>query len=652
MSKLFPNTFSPLEIRGKTFKNRLYFAPHGTGYAENGKVGGQGYEYYKARVTNGISLLISEATQVVPLPGQKYAQLSAASDDCIPHFKQLADLCRENDCRYFVQLFHYGRAYPHSLDGSKPVALGPSAMPDERNHTMPRALKVTEIEDLVRQFGEAAGRAYKAGADGAQILVGMGYLHAQFLSPRVNIRTDAYGGSVEGRSLFLRQTLRAMREETDDDFIIGIRIAGEEYDPDGLRLEDTLSICQLLEKEQLVDYLDICAASTHTLSGTSHIVPPMFVDTGQTLPYSEAIKKAVSVPVFTCGRINQPQDAERAVANGQTDMVGMVRAFITDPEFVTKAQQDRPDDIRACIACNQACIGHRLIGHGVSCIQYPETGREIEYGTKKAAASVKRVAIVGGGPAGMKAAVVAAQRGHDVTLYEKTGKLGGQAILAQMLPGRAEFGGLITNLQREIDRYGVKVQKNSDVTAETILQDKPDAVVVATGAVPRIPKGEFEDAHIVTAWDVISGSANVGSRVIIADWRCDWIGLGVAEKLAAAGCAVTLAVNGEMAGQSIQPYVRYMWQAKLHSLGVRIVPYMRLFGADSDTVYLQHVVSNEPFLCEEIETLVLAYGHDSVTTLQDELEGKVEELHAIGDCVSPRTAEEAVLDGLKIGSIL
>jgi len=252
----------------------------------------------------------------------------------------------------------------------------------------------------------------------------------------------------------------------------------------------------------------------------------------------------------------------------------------------------------------------------------------------------------------MKAAVVAAQRGHDVTLYEKSGKLGGQALLAQMLPGRAEFGGLITNLQREIDRFAVTVRKNFDVTAEEILQDKPDAVVIATGAMPRIPQGEFEGAHIVTAWEVISGSANVGSRVVIADWRCDWIGLGVAEKLAADGCSVTLAVNGEMAGQSIQPYVRYMWQAKLQSLGVRIVPYMRLFGADSDTVYLQHVVSNEPVLCEEVDTLVLAYGHDAVTTLHDELDGKVEELHAIGDCVSPRTAEEAVLEGLKTGSVL
>lgn len=649
---LFPNTFSSLEIRGKRFKNRLYFAPHGTGYAEDGKVGGQGYEYYKARVTNNISLLISEATQVVPLPGQKYAQLSAASDDCIPHFRQLADLCRENDCRYFVQLFHYGRAYPHSLDGSKPVAIGPSATPDERIHTMPRAMKIPEIKDLVHKFGEGAGRAFKAGADGVQLLVGMGYLHAQFLSPRVNVRTDSYGGSLEGRSLFLRETLRAMREHTSEDFIIGIRIAGEEYDPDGLRLEDTLKICRLLEDENLVDYLDICAASTHTLSGTSHIVPPMFVETGHTLPFTEAVKKQASVPVFTCGRINQPQEAERAIESGQADMIGMVRAFITDPEFVTKAKEDRPDDIRACIACNQACIGHRLIGHGVSCIQYPETGRETEYGRKAPATVRKRIAVVGGGPAGMKAAVIAAQRGHDVTLYEKQGKLGGQAVLAQLLPGRAEFGGLITNLQHEIEQLGITVRRKTEVTAEALLDDRPDAVVVATGAVPRIPQGEFEGAHIVTAWDVISGKANVGSRVVVADWRCDWIGLGIAEKLASDGCSVTLAVNGEMAGQSIQPYIRYMWQAKLQALGVRVMPYMRLFGADEDTVYLQNVVSNEPVLCENIETLVLAYGHDPVTSLQDELDGKIDELHVIGDCLSPRTAEEAVLEGLKVGSVL
>ena len=650
MSKLFPSLFSPLEIKGKRFKNRLFLSAHGTGYAEGGTVGDRGLAYYRARISRGIGLLITEANHVVSVEGQSYPQLSAASDDCIPRLRRIADLCGQHDCRFFGQIYHEGRGRAHSIDGSQDVAIAPSALPDERHHIMPRAMTTAMIDDLLERFAAAARRMYEAGTDGVEVLVGMGYLHAQFLSPRTNIRTDAYGGSAEGRGRFLRETLSAMRQATGHDFIIGIRIAGEEYDPDGLKLEDAIETCQSLDGDKLIDYANVCAAGTHGLIGSSYIVPPMFVDTGPTLPFAEAVRNAISVPVFTAGRINQAQQAEHAVATGQTDMVGMVRAFITDPEFAIKAQQDRPDDIRACIACNQACIGHRQSGHGVSCIQFPETGRELEYGDRQPADSAKRITVVGGGPGGMKAAVVAAERGHHVTLYEKSSRLGGQALLAQALPGRAEFGGLITNLETEIQRHGVVVEKNSPASAQSVLAGAPDTVIIATGATPYMPPGEFEEAHVVTAWDVIENRANVGKSVVVADWRCDWIGLGLAEKLAGEGCSVTLCVNGEMAGQSIQSYVRQQWAGRLHQLGVKVVPYVRLFGADADTVYMQHVMTGDAILYEETETLVLAYGHQGELELYRSLQGKIDDLHAIGDCLSPRTAEEAMLEGLKIGA--
>ena len=652
MSKLFPALFSAFEIKGKTFKNRLFLPAHGTGYAERGGVGDQGFAYYQARVSRGIGLLITEASQVVALEGQKYPQLSFATDDCIPRVQRLAKLCAEHDCRYFAQLYHEGRARAHSLDGSQEVAHAPSAIPDERHHIMPREMPISMIADLTSCFAAAAKRAHQAGTDGVELLVGMGYLHAQFLSPRTNVRSDAYGGSIEGRVRFLRETLIGMREATDDEFIIGIRIAGEEYDPDGLRLEDALDSAKSLDREGLLDFVNVCAAGTHGLSGATNIVPPMFVEPGPTLPYAEAMRKAVSVPILTAGRINQPHQAEHALASGQADMVGLVRAFLTDPEFAIKASEDRPDDIRACIACNQACIGHRHSGHGISCIQFPESGRELEYGQRAPVAKRKRIAVVGGGPGGLKAAVVAAERGHDVVLYEKSRRLGGQALLAQALPGRSEFGGLITNLEREVERYGVDVRTNTSVTAATMLDSRPDAVVVATGATPYLPPGEFDEAHSVTAWDVIENRANVGKSVVIADWRCDWIGLGLAEKLASEGCDVTLCVNGEMAGQSIQSYVRQVWIGRLHKLGVRVVPYVRLFGADSSAVYMQHVMTEEAVVFDDIETLVLAYGHQSELSLYEELGEHFEDLHAVGDCLSPRTAEEAVLEGLRVGASL
>ena len=652
MSQRFPHLFSPFEIKGKRFKNRLFLPAHGTGYAEGGAVGDRGLAYYQARISRGIGLLITEANQIVSMEGQGYAQLSAASDDCIPRLKRVADLCAQHDCRFFGQIYHEGRARAHSIDGSLEVALAPSAIPDERFHIMPRALTAAMIEDLVNHFAAAAQRMYLAGADGVEVLVGMGYLHAQFLSPRTNTRTDGYGGSLEGRVRFLRETLRAMRQATSDDLIIGIRIAGEEFDPDGLKLDDTIATCRLLDRDGLLDFANVCAAGTHGLIGASHIVPPMFVANGPTLPFAEAVRKAISVPVLTAGRINQAQQAEQALASGQTDMVGMVRAFIADPEFAIKASEGRVDDIRACIACNQACIGHRHTGHGVSCIQFPETGRELEYAIRRPAQPKKRITVVGGGPAGMKAAVVAAERGHQVTLYEKTARLGGQALLAQALPGRAEFGGLITNFETEIQRYGVEVRRNTELTTELLLADAPQTVIVATGATPYVPPGEFEDGHVVTAWDVIENRANVGKSVVIADWRCDWVGLGIAEKLASEGCTVKLCVNGEMAGQRIQSYVRQQWIGQLHRLGVEVVPYMRIFGADADTVYMQHVMTGEAVLYHQTDTLVLAYGHRSDLALYEALEDKIEDLHAIGDCLSPRTAEEAVLEGLKVGAVV
>jgi pyruvate/2-oxoglutarate dehydrogenase complex dihydrolipoamide dehydrogenase (E3) component len=237
-----------------------------------------------------------------------------------------------------------------------------------------------------------------------------------------------------------------------------------------------------------------------------------------------------------------------------------------------------------------------------------------------------------------------------VTLYEATARLGGQTLLAQQLPGRAEFGGVVTNLTRELEIAGVRVVRNTLVDRAMIEDEAPDAVIVATGARPRRPHIEGADeAHVVDAWQVLADEANVGASVVVADWRCDWVGLGLAEKLARDGCRVRLAVNGTMAGESIQQYVRTNWTGTLHKLGVEIIPYARLYGVDADTVYLQHTASGEAMLCEGVDTLVTALGHEPETTLEDALEGYDGEVHVIGDCLGPRTVEEAVLEGLKAG---
>jgi NADPH-dependent 2,4-dienoyl-CoA reductase/sulfur reductase-like enzyme len=333
----------------------------------------------------------------------------------------------------------------------------------------------------------------------------------------------------------------------------------------------------------------------------------------------------------------------------------MVRALICDPLLPQKTAAGQVDDIRACIGCNQACIGHFHSGFPISCIQYPESGRELEYGRRVhvVARDARDVLVVGGGPAGLKAAAVAAERGHRVTLVERELRVGGQALLAERLPDRAEFLGLVTNLQGEAERAGVEIQTETTVDVSLVEQRRPDIVIVATGARPRRPFIELApDAIVFDAWEVISGARIPDGRIVVADWRCDWIGLGVAIQLARAGHPVTLGSTGTIAGQRIQQYVRDAMIVAAERVHVQRIPLVRIFGADRTAVYFQHVLTEEAIVVEDAAALVLALGHEPVDDLYHALADYAGEVHAIGDCVAPRTAEEAVLDGLRIAAAL
>jgi NADPH-dependent 2,4-dienoyl-CoA reductase/sulfur reductase-like enzyme len=327
----------------------------------------------------------------------------------------------------------------------------------------------------------------------------------------------------------------------------------------------------------------------------------------------------------------------------------MARALIADPEFVSKVAAGRTEDIRACVGCNQACVGHRLAHFPVSCIQHPPSGRERALGDVRPTASPKRVLVLGGGPAGMKAAVTAAGRGHQVELHEQAGKLGGQVNLAEALPGRAEFGGITTNLQHELQRAGVEIRLNSRLDADAVRRIAPQHVILATGARPRRPDVEVEGTEMVDAWAVIDGTAVPGNSVVIADWSCDWSGLGVAEKLARDGYHVRLLSGGSVAGESIQAIVRDQWIGILHGLGVDMIPFARFYGALDGSAYFQHMTGGEAIVCEAVDTVVTCSapqadrGCDWLDNLDDL------PVSRIGDAVAPRTVEEAVLEGLRLG---
>ena len=646
----FPLLFSPFTLRGLEIRNRIFSTGHGTMLAEGGTAGADLIAYHEARAKGGAGLIVTEATLVHDSAVYDDGLLQVKNDKSLPGLAKLTDAVHKHGCKVFGQLFHPGREVLHAPDGIGPVAYSASATPNERFHIMPREMPVDLIHEVVEAYGAGGARMRKAGYDGIEVVASQGYLPAQFLSPRVNRRGDAYGGSLENRLRFLREIGEAVRGALDDDAILGFRISGDEMGPEGLQPDEAFEILDGLVDGPW-DYFNVIAGSSATLGGSVHIVPPMNMEPGYVAPFAAAVKEKTGKPVFVAGRINQPQVAEQILEGSSADMIGMTRAMIADPEMANKAREGRIDDIRACVGCNQSCIGRILVGYGVSCVQHPESGREVRYGSRAPAGEVRHVLVAGGGPAGMKAAAVAAERGHRVTLCEAGPRLGGQVLLAQLLPGRAEFGGIATNLAREMELTGVTVRLNTPVDRALVEAEAPDVVLVATGARQHRPpiEGE-EDAHIVDAWSVIRDEANVGAKVVIADWRCDWIGMGLAEKLARAGSHVRLAVNGYMPGQTIQQYVRDRWLGELHDLGVEVIPLARLFGVDGDSVYLQHTTAGSPIICEDVETLVTALGHESVDALADELKGWSGNVLRIGDAAAARTVEEAVLDGLEAGN--
>ncbi|MHC6225968.1 oxidoreductase [Pseudomonas sp. X10] len=646
MSTAFAHLFEPLQIRGKRLKNRIMSSGHDTSMPTDNLVNERLIAYQRARAEGGVGLIVLQVAGVHDSARYTSHVLMATDDECIDGYRRLAEACHAHDTVVLSQLFHPGREIMESADGLLAVAYSASSVPNERFRVMPRALDQVMIDEIVQGYANAARRLHQAGLDGVEVVASHGYLPAQFLNPRVNQRSDGYNGELEQRLRFVREVIAAVRAATDEQFIVGLRISADERDSEGLTEDESLAAVEALQHQ--LDYVHIVAGTSASLGGAIHIVPPMAIEPAYLAREAGTFKARLAIPLFVTGRINQPQEAELIIARGQADVCGMTRALICDPEMPNKTLQGQVEDVRACIACNQACIGHFHRGLPISCIQHPETGREQQFGQLQPTAVRKRILVAGGGPAGMKAAAVAAARGHEVTLYEAGPQLGGQVLLAQLLPRRSEFGGASTNLQREMQLAGVRVVRNTRVDRALVERERPDLVIAATGATPYWPAFERAgELQVVDAWQVLRNEVSLGRSVMVVDWRCDWIGPGIAERLTREGHQVQLAVNGTHCGESLPLYVRDQMAGELHKLGIPVIPYARLYGCDDNTVYLQHTASGEPMIHEGIDTLVLCQGHQPHDELAASLTGLVE-VRRIGDCLAPRTAEEAIYEGLKV----
>jgi mycofactocin system FadH/OYE family oxidoreductase 2 len=647
--------FSPARIGALTLKNRIYSSGHAEAMAEGGRPGERLRRYHEAKARGGCALTIVGGSSSVHAssPAAAWKQIANHDDSIIPAYRALADAVHRHDCLVFTQLTHLGRRAQSDPDGEG-VLLAPSQIPERVHREVPHALEAEQITGLVHAFGGAVRRCREGGLDGVELSMAHSHLIDQFWSPRFNERQDEYGGSLENRMRFSMEVLAEIRRQVGRDFVVGARISGDERTPGGLTADDMVEIARRLAGSGLLDFLSIIGGAAHDYALQAAAIPNMSFGAGVYLPLAAAVKRAVpGMPVLHASRIVDPLHADRIVLAGDVDVVGMTRALIADPDLPRKAREGRFDDIRTCVGANEGCIDRIYLGKAVSCVQNPATGREAELGEVRPAAAPTRLVVVGGGVAGLEAARIAALRGCRVVLLEKTGELGGQVLLAARAPARAEYAGIARYLAAQVRKLGVDVRLGVEATAELVVSERPDAVIVATGSHPYVPPVPGSDGkHVVTDRDVLAGETTVGASIVVVDDVHTEEALSTAELLLDQGRRVEVISPLFYVGQDVGITSVAPLYARLYGKGVVLTPCTELRAIEGTTVIVANVFSGAERRIEPVDTVVLAAGSRSTDTLYRALRGQVARLYAVGDCVAPRGVHQAILDGTRAARAL
>jgi len=632
----------PIKIGKMELKNRFAVPAMDTKYiGTNGEVTDQLIDYWATRAKGGFGLLITECTAVHPM-GISGHVLQIWDDKYILGLKKLTDEVHLYGSKIAVQLYHCGRQTVSALIGGK-QPLAPSAIPCTMNKSLPRELETNEVYEIIEQFGDAALRSYKAGFDAVEIHGGHGYIVSEFMSAYYNKRIDEFGGNFEARMRFPVEIIKNIKKKVGADYPIIFRLSTDEMSPGGRTIDESRAVARVLE-EAGVDSIDASVANYYSFE---YNVAPSSVPQGFNLKNAAEIKKSVSIPVIGVGRITSPYMGEDALLTGKADIIGFGRGSLADPYLPNKVVAGDAEHIAPCSGCMEGCIGHIFNPDPevkVSCAINPFTGREEELKITPAVKK-KKVVIVGGGPAGLEAAWVAAKRGHNVKLYEKDKHLGGQYRIAAIPPFKQGIAGQLSYLIWMAKKYQVDIKMNCEFNAETLQEEKPDVVILATGGVPFVPPVKnLDKINLTQANDILDGKVQAGKNVLIIGGGL--VGAETADFLGEHGHNVTIMDMLPEIAQNMVPSVKIFLLKRLNQYGVKIITSSTVKEFLSDGIIYEK--DGEAKKLQGFDSIVIALGSKANNPLEECIKEKIDEVYVIGDAKKVRLVIDAVEEGARV----
>jgi 2,4-dienoyl-CoA reductase-like NADH-dependent reductase (Old Yellow Enzyme family) len=628
----------PFRLRNLTLRNRIVSTAHAPGYGSQSLATERYRLYHVEKAKGGVGLtMIGGSSAVSSDSVAPFGQLSLAEDRVIPDIRALVEAVHEHGAAVFCQISHPGRRGRWDT-GSWLPPVSSSAVREAQHRSFPKEMEAWDFTRLLEDFHAAGRRARQAGLDGIELLFAGGQIAVQFLSPAVNRRTDEYGGSLENRLRFPFEIIEAVREGLGPDVALGVRLTADEFIEEGLDQAECLEIARAIGASPSVDYLNVMASNVYSWRQASMSMPSMGSPLAPYLAMARAIKDVVPVPVMHANRIIDFATAARAVEEGHIDLVGMTRAQIADPHMVRKLMERRESDIRPCVGANY-CISRIYVGGEALCIQNPATGREatMPHVVPKAGAQ-KRVVVVGGGPAGLEAARVSAERGHKVTLIEAETQLGGQVNLAARVDWRRDLLGITTWLEDQCRKLGVEIWLGYMADLAMIERFDPDIVVIATGGIPHV--GDIEGAeHVYSTWDILGGRVEIGARVLMFDDQGADSGISCADYLAQRNGKVEVVTPERHLGVEAGAYTFPVYLTHLYEKGVAISPDRRLRSVRRAGNGLVATLRNEYTLEEETREIDMVVS-DNGTLPNDELYQELKAQSRNGGAIDTRALIE------------